>query len=365
MFGTYHVELHDFGPLLRYRIQEQLSAAIERSYGPEIKFDFNFKSSIFAIPDPGFVKEILLEYKDNITAMYICLCHDKHTYLLEQALELKKLEQLDIFLYCCKSKKACENEHLVLTMKFLNSFISRYANKLKHLGIHNIELWEDGKYKISNSEIPRLSNLESFSISRSDIPQALSVMRTVNFENITNLKMGAEDISNLTNIDIKYFNIRNLSVLSLHNMNEDLALALLKTSSNTLTRLEFKNIFIDHESIRHIKFSNLKYLSIQGMDERCALTLINNAANTLEEIELSSTDFDSGLQAVKDFKFPCLKRINFNFVSISKLVHSLTNACNVNTKILYNGEIISKLLLSHLCYKTIATLEDPNYSYLY
>ena len=361
MFGTYHINLDD-----ESEIQEQLSAAIERSYGPEIKFDFNFRASL-CIPDPDFVKEILLKYKDNISAMYIYLCHDKHSYLLEQANEFKNLEQLDIKLYSC-DRSACEKKHFVKTMKFLNSFISRYANKLKHFGIHDVGTWEleeEDQYKISKNEIPRLPNLKSFEVSRSDIPQALSVMRTVNFENITNLKMGAEDISNLTNIDIKYFNIRNLSVLSLHNMNEDLALALLKTSSNTLTRLEFKNIFIDHESIRHIKFSNLKYLSIQGMDERCALTLINNAANTLEEIELSSTDFDSRLQAVKDFKFPCLKRINFNFVSISKFVHSLTNACNVNTKILYNGEIISKLLLSHLCYKTIATLEDPNYSYLY
>ena len=36
MFGTYHINLDD-----ESEIQEQLSAAIERSYGPEIKFDFN------------------------------------------------------------------------------------------------------------------------------------------------------------------------------------------------------------------------------------------------------------------------------------------------------------------------------------
>ena len=52
--------------------------------------------------------------------MYIDICHDDHTYLLEEALELKKLEQLDIFLYSC-NRSACENENLVLTMLFFNS----------------------------------------------------------------------------------------------------------------------------------------------------------------------------------------------------------------------------------------------------
>ena len=207
VFGTYHINLDD-----ESEIQEQLSAAIERSYGPEIKFDFNFRASL-RILDPDFVKEILLKYKDNISAMYIYLCHDKHSYLLEQAFEFKNLEQLDIKLYSC-DRSTCKEKHFVNMMKFLNSLISRYANKLKHFGIHNIELWEDDEYKISNSEIPRMPNLESFAISEADLPNALSLMRTVNFENITNLKIcGGEDY-NLATIDIKEFNIRNLSVLS-------------------------------------------------------------------------------------------------------------------------------------------------------
>ena len=161
---------------------------------------------------------------------------------------------------------------------------------------------------------------------------------------------GTEDY-NLANIDIKEFNIRNLSVLSLDSIDKDLALALLQSSSNTLTSLEILNIVIDHESIRNIKFSNLKYLSIRGMGERRSLTLIQNAANTLEEICVSGIpNFYSRLQAVSKFKFPRLKKIYFNYYfPISKFVHSLTNACNSSTEIIFNGEIISKSLLVYLC----------------
>ena len=262
VFGTYHVEIIGSKDHNNPEILEILSTVVERSHGTDLKLDLIIKphdeDGVDVVLDPVFVKEILRKYKDKITAMHIPFSHVGYEYLLEQDFDFERLEKLDILLRD-NDTIDCPDEDFTLQMKLVKSLISRHANKLQHIGINYIEWYEwflDEDVGADNqSDIPCIPNLKSLALVESNKVNTLGVMRTVNFENITHLKL--EHI-NLTNLDIKDFNIKNLSVLSLYDVNEDLALSLLKSSTTTLTKLVIKLVKFVNDDIKCLTFTNLK-----------------------------------------------------------------------------------------------------------
>ncbi len=329
-------------------ILEILSTAVERSYGPDLKLDLKIDAIDDAndVVDPVFVKEILRKYKDNITAMHIPLSNVGYEYLLEQEFDFKLLEKMDINLILSID---CPDEDFTLEMKLVKSLISRHVNKLQHIGIdwyYELDLEENVGFN-NQSDIPCIPNLKSLALAGSNKVNTLGVMRTINFENITTLKM--EEI-NLTNLDIKDSNIKNLSVLILHLVNEDLALSLLKASTTTLTKLVIEYVKFEKDDIKCLRFTNLKYLEVRVMDETISLSLVKNAMSTLQEIFVSNNDDVFGtLETVTGFKLPCLKKINYQSFRYSYFVFSLIYACNTETtEVLFNKEKVCNYLISYL-----------------
>ena len=340
--------------------EEILSVALERPYGPEIKLVIDFNKGCYVMDDPdlAFVKEVLFKYKNNITGVKIPLYHDRYDYLLEEDFYLKDLEQIDLHLRLCDNED-CHSEHLDLVIQYCNSFIPKYADKLKHLGIHGMHSWQEDDNEIiisSDIDIAPLPNIKSFSLSSFIFTGSSSF---VNFESITNLKLYEVEVKG---IDKEDFEFRNLSVLSLRSVEEGFSVALLKKNSRSLTKLKIRFDHDDyfrfegdsHYVYKDIKFYKLKNLEIVNLYETVALTIIQNARNSLEEIHIC--DFVSKdvyqLQFGSKFKLPCVKKINFKidfeYLLSSKLVWSLINACNENTVILLNNERICKPLLEYL-----------------
>ena len=354
VFGTYHIEIIGSKDHINPEILEILSTAVERSHGTDLKLDLIIKphdeDGVDVVLDPVFVKEILRKYKDKITAMHIPFSHVGYEYLLEQDFDFERLEKLDILLGD-NDTIDCPDEDFTLQMKLVKSLISRHANKLQHIGINYIEWYEwflDEDVGADNqSDIPCIPNLKSLALVESNKVNTLGVMRTVNFENITHLKL--EHI-NLTNLDIKDFNIKNLSVLSLYDVNEDLALSLLKASTTTLTKLVIEYVKFEKDDIKCLRFTNLKYLEVRRMDETISLTLVKSAMSTLQEILVSNNDEVFGtLETVTEFKLPCLKKIDFQSFQYSNLVFSLIYACNTETiEVLFNKEKGCKNLIRYL-----------------
>ena len=229
-------------------------------------------------------------------------------------------------------------------------------------------LWSEDEHEINCREMPSLPNLKSFTLGNIYHKQASYAMRTVNYENITNLKLHSFD---LLNLDSENLNIRNLSALILDDVYGQVAVALLKSNSSKITKLVigFFDDVLDVD-FSDIKFSKLKRLSIiQELTETDSFTLIKNASNTLEEIHLCSEVLYDKLPYVRKFKLPRLKKIhlemNLNRVISSKLVRSLIYACNENNTIfLLNNEkmcrTVYKYLLDEFKYDA-GMVERPQY----
>ncbi len=342
---------------------------MERPYGPQIKLDFDFKacSSRF-VSHAAFIRANLLKYKNSISGLTIPLCHDSYAHLLQETFYLKHLEQLDISLRRCDDDYEplldCEILHLHLGMQSCISVIALYANKLKHLGIHGMDAWEEAlnlgwnsykDHEINGSNLAYLPNLNSLALSWFASTYYSFVTNKVNFENITNLKLEA-----VAPEDINDFDLRNLSVLSLDDIssNLELSVVLLKKNSKTLTKLKigFNRCYIHENEIvnfNDIKFSKLRYLKIQEMYETAALSLMQNAIDTLEEICICD-NLKENLESVVEFRLPRVKKVNFK-VNIgfsskisSKLIYSLIYACNENTIFLLNDEPICKPMIEYL-----------------
>ena len=334
MFGTYHIE--DIGCRRKPEILETLASAIERPYGPKLKLDLKFYDY------KPVVEDILVKYKDNITGMQIPLRHDNHAFLLKESLYLKHLEQIDLNLDFCESSD-CDFKHLDLTIELCCSIISRYDNQLKHFGIYNVDAWMRDESEINR--LPSIPNLESLAIGASDL-HCRSFMETVNFKNITKLKIENFEFE----IRFGELNIKDLKVLSLSKVHKNLAVTLLKQNLSTLTKLEIGNFeYLSNDIFKEIKFSNLKYLKINKMDEINSLTLIQNSKNTIEEICLCGSDYFAVLDSFIEIKLPRLKIIHFDNYHTSKLVYSLLRSCNVSTtEILIDTEKISNKMCGYL-----------------
>ena len=330
---------------------------MERPFGPEIKLVFDFKSCRIE-HDVAFIRETLLKYKNNISGIKIPLFHHRYHDLLEENIFLNNLKRIDIHLEDCGNED-CEKEHLELAIESCNSLIALYANKLEHLGIHGMDGWKEDENESNSSEIASLPNLTSLSLSGFVLTGSSFVINTINFENITNLKLFQFEPRDF---DIEDFDFRNLSDLSLDYVDEELSVALLKNNSRSLTKLQitFNDVFgensgdYDHE-YSDIKFSKLKNLEI-GMNETVALNLIENSRNSLEEIHICDNLRTNLLQHVGKFKLPYVKKFNFKinleYLLSSNLVLSLIYASTENTIILLNNERMCKLLLNHLRKKT-------------
>ena len=296
-------------------------------------------------PDADFVQEIQ-KYKNNITGIKVALCHDSYDYLLKEDFYFKHLEKIDIELVECKSKN-CQNEHKNFVREACINFISRYANQLQHLEITDLHDWDFDPATNSN-DLPHLPNMKSLSLQRSGDGQASFVMESVNFENVTKLVLYS---FYTPNIDIEHLNIRNLSDLSLCDVDEHWSARLLKDNSSTLTKLVIDFCIMDKYEIdfKDIKFSKLKHLRIGHLYETDALTLIENSKNTLEEIYLRVSHLEhKTLESVRSLQLPCLKKVhleNLDRMASSKLVSSLISACNDNTNILIHNKEINKSLL--------------------
>ncbi len=167
---------------------------------------------------------MLHKYKNNITSIKIQISHDSYAYLLQESYYLEKLEKMDILLEHCVGKEECESKHLILMIESCNTLISRYANKLQYLGINGMTLWSEDEHEINCREMPSLPNLKSFTLGNIYHKQASYAMRTVNYENITNLKLHSFD---LLNLESENLNIRNLSALILDDVYGQVAVALL------------------------------------------------------------------------------------------------------------------------------------------
>ncbi len=343
--------------------EETLSVAMERPYGPQIKLDFDFKacSSRF-VSHAAFIRANLLKYKNSISGLAIPLCHDSYAHLLQETFYLKHLEQLDISLSSCNDGEEpfsdCELNHLNLEMQACISFIALYAYKLKHLGIHGMDSWEEAiilfgqyeDYEIDGSNLAYLPNLNSLALSDFAYHCPSFVTNKVNVENITNLKL----TNGSPHDDFDFGNLSVLSVVDDITYNLQLSVALLKKNSKTLTKLEIgaHRCYNDGNDINFndIKFSKLRYLKIQEMSETAALSLIQNATDTLEELCICD-NLEENLESGIEFQLPHVKKINFK-VDISKvsskLIYSLINACNENTIFLLNDENICKPMIEYL-----------------
>ena len=331
VFGTYHVRYTEDEP----EILEILSAADERPYGPVLKLNLEFPIIVNDIDiDPGFIKEVLKRYKDKITGLKIPYNHDGYEYLLEQDFDFQQLEKLNLQIFCCFD-----------TNCLVRSLICRHANKLQHIGIDYASIYREDDFVINHIEMPCIPNLNSLALKESDKANILRVMRTVNFKNITSLKL--EDIK-LTNMDIKDFNIQNLSVLSLRDVNEELALSLMKTSTTTLTKLIIAEVeFNNNDDLNCLKFDNLKYLELDDLSETISLTLVKTSMHTLRELNLPFFTKDP-LETYHVLKLPYLKKIHFDSLH-SKLTCSIIYACDEkNTKILYKEKDVCDTLIDEL-----------------
>ena len=91
------------------------------------------------------------------------------------------------------------------------------------------------------------------------------------------------------------------------------------------------------------------------MFETDALTFIQSSKNTIAEIHLSELSFlqdHNNLEYVTFLQLPHLKKVHleieFDYILSSKLVFSVINACDENTIILTNNEVINKSMLEEL-----------------
>ena len=331
----------------KLKVPKEIDAIIR----PGVKLAYNLDMwDEIGAPDADFIQEIH-KYKNNITEINIALCHDNYDFLLEEDFHLINLERMNIDMKYCKYIY-CSNDHLDLVKDTCSDFISRYANQLLHLSFSGMDDWTD--LKEPHEKVAYLPNLKSLSHKIYWDRDASFLIKSVNFANVTKLEIGGFVPRN---IDITDLNIRNLSVLSLDDVDEQWLVMLLKSNSSTLTKLKigFDLDDLDDCVFNDIQFSKLKYLNINGMNETDALTLIQSSKNTIAEIHLSKLHTYLGynnLESVTFLQLPHLKKVHldigFKHILSSKLVNSLINACDENTLVRIKDEKINKSLLEEL-----------------
>ena len=338
VFETYNItEIGNDNP----EIPDIIAAAVQRPYGPrlKLKLQFTIAYDFEVYIDPIFVKQMLHMYKDNIISIEIPIKHGDYDFLLEPDFDFEQLES--VHLYCILD----ENESDILTKELCGSFISRYANKLEHIGIEDLNIQENTEeFKASP-----LTKLTSLTFESMDNASSLGLMKSVKFDNLTELNLS---FINLSSSEINDLEIKNLSVLLLDQVRDDFALAILKSNMNTLVKLKLSYLAMNNLVHGEIKFSILESLEICDMEQNIALSIIQAAKETLEELAISDINHSIELGIPSEFKFLKLKTLKLDgcYPSIdSKFVLALINAGKETISTIYKKkEEICETLLNFL-----------------
>ena len=330
LFETYSVtDIGDLNP----DIPDILATAVQRSYGPQLKLKLQFTIcyNFEAYIDPKFVKQILQTYKDNVVLIEIPFKHGDYDFLLEPDFHFEVLEGIQ--LYCILD----EDENAFLTKRLCESFISRYANQLEHIGVELLNI----EKTTEEFTVSPLTNLKSLSLDFVDNASALGLMKSVKFDNLTELNVRGISLSSL---EIKDLEIKNLSSLLYEGFEDEdtFAIAILKSNMNNLVTLNLSYIQLNGLMNVEINFSKLKVLEISDMKQGNALKLIQAARETLEELVISDINNSSAIETFSEFRFLQLKTLKFDGGSCpsitSRFVLYLINAGKETISTFYKYE---------------------------